>query len=170
MRAGGDLARTRELARRFSLHVEGVPLLYNLMLAQKKHDVFNDHDDAEKGVEAYTKEWDVWTESVSQEAPFDSGVLWSWLADRRLRILPAQRQFIDGWTKRVAAGDLYAAKDDRQLRQLIENRERKLKGPRARLANPKRLMDWTGPSGVGRMHFNWPAARQMLIDLHRALT
>ena len=171
MRAGGDLARTVELARRFSLHVEGLPLLYNLMLAEKKCGVFNDDDDdAKDWVEAYTEEWSDWTQRESQEAPFDSSVLWSWLANRYFRPLPAQRQFVDCWTKRVAEGNLYAAKDGHELRRLIENRERKLKGPRARLANPKRLTRWKGRSGIGRMHFNWPVASQMLIDLHQGLT
>ena len=36
MQAGGDLADTVELARRFSLHVEGLSLLYNLMLAREE--------------------------------------------------------------------------------------------------------------------------------------
>ena len=170
MRAGGDLAHTAELARRFSLHVEGLPLLYNLMLAEKKHSVFNDDDDAESWVEGYTKEWNDWTQRESRETPFDSDVLWSWLAERNFRPSFAQRELVDRWTNRIAESNLSAAKHDRELRRLIEKRERKLKGPRARLTNPKRLMRWKGRSGVGRMHFNWPVARQVLSDLHQGLT
>ena len=120
-------------------------------------------------MEAYTEKWRDWTEHESQEVPFDSSVLWRWLADRYFRPLRTQQPFVDCWTERVARGDLYAAKDDRQLRLLIENRERELKKARARLANPKRLMRWKGQSGVGRMHFNWPVARQVLSDLHQGL-
>ena len=171
MRAGGDLAHTVELARRFSLHVEGLPLLYNLMLAEKKHSVFNDDDDdTESWVEGYTKEWNDWTQRESQETPFDSGVLWDWLAKRNFYPSPTQRLLVNRWTRRVAERELPTAKHDRELRQLIEKCERKLKGSRARLANPKRLMRWKGRSGVGRMHFNWPVASQMLIDLHQGLT
>ena len=170
MRAGGDLGHTAELARRFSLHVEGLPLLYNLMLAEKKHSVFNDDDDAESWVEGYTEEWNDWTQRESREPPFDSDVLWSWLAKRNFRPSFAQRELVDRWTNRIAESNLSAAKHDRELRRLIEKRERKLKGPRARLTNPKRLMRWKGRSGVGRMHFNWPVARQVLSDLHQGLT
>ena len=169
MGAIDDLARTVELARRFSLHVEGLPLLYNLMLAEKKVSVFNEDDDTTDWVDVYTEKWDDWVQRESKEAPYNRIVLWSWLANRCFRPLPAQRQFVDRWTELVAKGNLYAAKDDRELRRLIENRERKLKGPRARFANPSRLMRWRGQSGVGRMHFNWPVARQVLSDLYKGL-
>ena len=83
---------------------------------------------------------------------------------------PLQRNFVEAWRARLSDIGPAAIVDDRTLRTLIENRERQLKGPRARLHNPARLLDWSGQVGVGRMNFRWHRVRQMLLDLHGGLT
>ena len=59
--------------------------------------------------------------------------------------------------------------DDPSLRTLVTERELRLKGARARLANPNRLREWTPGVGVGRMDFRWVRVRQFMLDLHRGL-
>ena len=176
--ATGEVGETVKLARRFSRHVEGIPLLYNLMLAEKRRKLYGDDgegDDSEDPhgsqgwAEGYAEEWGVWAQEEAQEEPFDGRDLWDWLARHGHRYLHAQRSFIDNWTARLAVLDLETAKDDSGLRNLIAYREHALKKGRSRLKNPKRLLHWRGRSGVGRMTFNWSRARQMLLDLHEGL-
>ena len=169
--ATGDLGETVRLACRFSLHVEGIPLLYNLMLAERQRELYGENKEdlhAQTSAEGYVEEWGEWAGKEAQEEPFDGQELAEWLARNKFRY-PHQQRFINAWTARLGALDLEAAKDDSELRTLIENREYRLKKGRSRLRNPKRLLNWSGRSGVGRMQFNWPQARQVLLDLHESL-
>ena len=167
--ATGDLGKTVRLACRFSLHVEGIALLYNLMLAEERGLRYKgESEESERWAEDYTEQWQQWAEKEAQQVPFNGDELHMWLARRGYPYPPRQRRFIDTWTARL--GDHpRASKDDAELRKLIADREYSLKGRRSRLKNAKRLMHWGGRSGVGRMQFNWPRARQMLLDLHESL-
>jgi hypothetical protein len=163
------LADAVALARRFSLSVEGAPLLYNLLLAERrgaKH-----HSEGDQAlVERYRAELHAWATREAEEPPFDTGRLWRFMAERRQRVPQQQRLFVDTWAGRRASIGAHAIADDAELRRRVELRERGLKGEkRARLANPERLLDWSGRVGVGRMDFRWSRVRQLLIDLHRGL-
>ena len=163
------IAHQVELARRFSLHVEGAPLLYNLLLAEARHRL-QPSDDDQALVAKYHARIAGWADLESAEAPFETIVLWEQTARAGMRVVSQQQHFVDTWTRRVAQVGPHAIADDPALRQLITVRERRLKGEhRARLANPGRLLDWSGDVGTGRMVFRWPQARQMLIDLHCGL-
>lgn len=165
----GDLHDTVRLACRFSLHVEGITLLYNLMLAEERQQKYKDSEDSERWAEGYAEQWQQWAEKEAQQEPFDGDELRMWLARRGHRYAPGQQRFIDNWTARLGVPELTTSKDDVELRKLIADREYALKGGRARLKNAKRLLHWSGRSGVGRMQFNWPQAREMLLDLHEGL-
>ena len=79
-----------------------------------------------------------------------------------------QSRFLNAWADRVRlCGESLV--DDRNVRDLIERRERQLKGHRARLFNSVRLQQWDGGVGVGRMEFRWSSVRQLLKDLHQGL-
>lgn len=170
--ATGDLGETVRLACRFSLHVEGIPLLYNLMLAERQRELYGENKEeahAQRSAEGYAEEWREWARKEAQEEPFDGHKLSEWLARNGHRYSHHQQRFINAWTARLGVLDLEAAKDDSELRTLIKNREYRLKKGRSRLQSPKRLLHWSGRSGVGRMQFNWPQARQVLLDLHESL-
>ena len=163
------LSDTIEIARRFSLLVEGMPLLYNLLLAERLRDMQGSQRD-EDLVGSYREELAEWADQESAEAPFDLRRLWDFMALRGQRVPSPQKDLVDLWAagcKRLGAA---AVADDPTLRAAVEHRERSLKGAhRARLANPARLIDWTGRAGVGRMTFRWPQTRRLLTDLHRGL-
>ena len=165
-RASGKIRATVELARRFSLHVQGIPLLYNLLLAERRH---TDHGGDGELIDRYRAELSDWAASEAAEDTYDPLVLWD-LVDRHGGRSPApQRRFVEAWSKRIREVDPDAVADDVALRGLVEDREHRLKGARARLVNPNRLLDWNGRAGVGRMDFRWIRVRQLLIDLHRGL-
>jgi hypothetical protein len=64
-----EIRATTELARRFSLHVEGLPLLYNLLLAKRRRD--QGHRDKEELVEEYLRELGEWASREGTEERFE---------------------------------------------------------------------------------------------------
>lgn len=166
---GRALGDTIELARRFSLLVEGIPLLYNLLLAERRYNL-QPSDGDQALIEDYRAELGDWAEREAAETPFDTRRIWDFMARRGQRVPTPQKELVDTWSDRRAVLGAAAITDDPTLRTLVELRERRLKGPqRARLVNPSRLIDWSGRAGVGRMDFRWSRVRQLLIDLHAGL-
>ncbi|PWN54870.1 DUF6361 family protein [Abyssibacter profundi] len=154
-----------EWARRFSLHVEGLPLFYNLLLAERKRD---EHQGDTDLIERYRAEAQRWIQEELQESPFDTKGFENFMILRGRSISTPQSRFLNAWADRVRlCGESLV--DDRNVRDLIERRERQLKGHRARLFNSVRLQQWDGGVGVGRMEFRWSSVRQLLKDLHQGL-
>ena len=85
------------------------------------------------------------------------------------RAMQPQRAFVEAWSRRLTKIGALQVMNDDVLRRLVQDREYKLKGKRARLSNMGRLLDWSGRVGVGRMDFRWFRVRQLLIDLHQGL-
>ena len=168
LRAPDGVRETLELARRFSLHAEGMPLLYNLLVAERRREVL-DSDEAESIDEfrAGLAEWAA--READEERPFQPDALWELVVRRGGRLPYPQRVFIESWSRRIAELGPDRVADDDRLRALVTDRELRLKGARARLANQNRLLDWSPGAGVGRMDFRWFRVRQLLIDLHRGL-
>lgn len=168
LRAPGRARDDLELARRFSLHVEGMPLLYNLLVAERRREVLaSDETETIDKFRADLAEWE--NREAAEGAAFEPKRLWELVARRSRSIPHLQRVFIEGWSRRLAELAPDRVADDRWLRTLIAEREWRLKGVRARLRNQNRLLDWVPGVGVGRMDFRWPRVRRFLIDLHRGL-
>lgn len=166
-RAPGEISNTVELARRFSLHVEGMPLLYNLLVAEQCRDLHvKDTSDA---IETYRAKITAWATTQAKETQYKPGVLWRLVQQGGGRLPAPQRLFVENWSRRLPDVDPDAVAGDAQLRRLITDRERQLKRGRARLANQNRLLDWRPGTGVGRMDFRWVRVRRFMIDLHRGL-
>jgi hypothetical protein len=158
-----------ELARRFSLHVEGLPLLYNLIVAEHRREVLDEEED-EASIERFRAGLAEWAaREAAEDYRFEPDALWELVVRRGRRLPSPQRTFIETWSRRIAELAADDVADDARLRTLIADRELCLKGPRARLANRNRLMDWGPGVGVGRMDFRWVRVRQLLTDLHRGL-
>ena len=161
-----EIRQTVELARRFSLHVEGMPLFYNLLLAERLH---AEHGGDGELVEQYRLDLAEWAAREAEDGTYDPDALWRFVASRSTYPPRSQRHFVKQWSQRIAEVAPVAVPDDPYLRTLIEGRERQLKGRRARLVNTGRLLDWNGAVGVGRMNFRWHRVRQILLDLHQGL-
>ena len=168
LRATGRARDDLELARRFSLHVEGMPLLYNLLVAERRREVL-ESDEAETidNLRADLFEWV--NREADEEGPFVPDGLWELVVRGGGRLPHPQRAFIEGWSRRLTELTPDRVADDHRLRTLIAAREWRLKGVRARLHNQNRLRDWNPDVGVGRMDFRWYRVRQFLIDLHSGL-
>ena len=168
LRATGRARDDLELARRFSLHVEGMPLLYNLLVAERRREVLaSDEAETIDNLRADLFEWV--NREADEEGPFVPDGLWELVVRGGGRLPRPQRAFIEGWSRRLAELTPDRVADDHRLRTLIADREWRLKGVRARLHNQNRLRDWNPGVGVGRMDFRWSRVRRFLIDLHWGL-
>lgn len=158
-----------DLAERFSLHVEGAPLLYNLLLAELRNGL-QPNDKDEELIESYCRELADWAARESRVPPFEPRALWELAAHQGARVVLPQQRFVERWSARVSEIGPEGVAGDRALRDLIALRERQLKGDqRARVTNRGRLLDWSGRVGVGRLQFRWPQVRQLMLDLHAGL-
>ena len=157
-----------EVARQFSLQVEGMRLVYNYMLARRRRELFEDEED---WAAQYSEACADWAQRVASESErFDPNALWALVAARGVPVNAAQRAFVDTWTARVAQIGPEGMLADTLTQTRIADRELRLKGRhRARLVNPNRLLDWSGASDVGRMDFNWFRARTLLEELYGGL-
>lgn len=166
--APAPVRRVTELARRFSLHVEGAPLLYNLMLAEARHELKQEEADVVRA-EQLRARLSAWAAVEGAESAFDPQTLWAFVARRGGRVAPRQLRFVETWAARVNAGGAAAVSDDVAARALIQDREQQLKTTRSRFQSQSRLSAWTAPVGVGRVDFRWFRVRQLLTDLHTGL-
>lgn len=155
------------LAERFSLHVEGAPLLYNLMLAENHQEAFTDGDS--DWCDHYRKGLARWARAESKKSTFVPQTLWTYVFSQGGRLTTGQKTFVERWSKLVSDLGADAIADSQDARRLVREREIFLKGGRSRFTNEKRLFDWSGRAGVGRMDFRWSRVKQLLTDLHRGL-
>ena len=164
--AGERILKLVELARRFSLHVEGLPLVYNLLLAELRFERQRESEDEER-IDRYRAELAEWAERESDDTPFSPQVLWQFMANSPSNLTSPLQRFVETWTARLAEIGPGAVADDAAIAHLVRVREQKLKGARARFTNHNRLLDWSGGVGLGRLSYRWFRVRQLLIDLHR---
>ncbi|MCK8514982.1 DUF6361 family protein [Methylonatrum kenyense] len=165
-----NIRLTVELARRFSLHVEGAALLYNLLLAEKRQALQGQQTGKDADlIDSYRQDLSTWAEVEAAEESFDHEALWTLAARQGVRLRPPQKAFLKTWTEQVAENGPARIADSDSARDLLTRREISLKGARARVKNVNRLLDWSGRTGVGRMGFRWSQVRRLLMDLQDGL-
>ena len=150
-------------AQCFAETMQGASLLYNLLLAEAgKRDNIQDLRDqlSQWSAEVNTR--------ASVYASWDVAGFWRWL-----RLLgnvrdPAVR-FVNEWLALRTWQSPARACDDATARALITSREQRLKGPRARLGNPRALELWGGRSGTGRLEYRWRTAKRLVADVLEGL-
>ncbi len=155
---------TRELiehARRFSLLIHGAALVYNLALARKSR-----RDEPVERHEVALAAWQNEEAPAQTAADWNRDAFWALIRQRNPRLTTLTQAFVDDWVNVVApGGDLRTSAD---AERLVTNRERQIKGPRARLLNQAALDNWSGSSGLGRLTYRWDVARSHLQDLYDA--
>ncbi|WP_224366313.1 DUF6361 family protein [Hyalangium versicolor] len=149
-----------------SMH--GAALLYNLMLAEE----LPSGPKRDELTEWFRGSLAAWcTELEPRHAAlsgWDRSGFWT-LAQQRTRVSGATHDFVERWVAREPWASSARATDDPVLRNQVRDRERQLKGPRARLGNPRALELWNGASGVDRLAYRWPSASRILADIHAGL-
>ena len=157
-------ADARRLVRHgeiFSHVMHGAALLYNLALSELRgrDDWVADYRER---IEAWAAELDL---SVVRNWSLDD--FWDAVEHPAHSIRPAAKRFVAQWLELVVDGTTQIASAP-AARQLVEERERRLKTSQSRYANHAVRDRWTGASGVDRLNFRWNQARSHLRDLAHA--
>lgn len=151
-----------EHAHNFSLALHGAAILYNLLCARAL-----DSGEGIAGLERRLAEW-----TVAMEARRDGlsrwsrNDFWSMVLKDNPRVPIPTRHFIDSWLDRVLSGALgEALGEDREVRRLIVQRERVLKGARARLTNRRALEVWAFVTNPLPFDYRWHRVQTIVGDI-----
>ena len=145
----------------FSGVMHGATLLYNLALSELRG-----RDDWAADYREQIASW---------VAELDRSTLNGWSLDEfwtavehpAHSIRPAAKRFVMQWLELVADGAGKIASTP-AARQLVEERERRLKTTQSRYTNHAVRDRWAGASGVARLSFRWSQAKSHLRDLAHA--
>ena len=150
-------------ARRFSLVHEGAAILYNVMLA----DALRDHE----GQDAFSDSLERWFGEVQENRidleGWDRTAMWQRLRSVNPRLRPRTLEFADLWYALVMAmaSPPSGPAGTARARQLVRERERTLKGMRARLTYTEARDNRRGYPASGRLQFRWPQVQRIVADI-----
>ena len=150
-------ARVLTHAQRLSQLITGARILYNLLLAR--------HKNWQDGTDDYLGELEAWTsDATTREAAeqWDTDDFWACVIDGGWNPNKRTRDFIEAWVDLMRAGP--QAVHTTTAAELIEARERRLKGSRSRFVNDDALAAWEG-SGTGLLRYRWPNVQVILNDI-----
>jgi hypothetical protein len=155
-----------EHARNFSVTVFGAPLLYNLMLAEKRQ--------SEELVAEYREDLVTWLDEVerllSRLQTWDRQAFWVLVRRQNPRISLGTQLFVERWLEFVLSGERTRVAEHNVARALVSDREYAMKRGLSRLHNPRALELWGGAAGARRMSFRWnPIVREIVRDIHESL-
>ena len=156
-------------AERFSMLANGLALLYNEMLCERRRVEQSDFaEDAD-----YIGEMELWAEEASEIDLLDwcrsLDSFWSCLAMHSAMVPHRTRRFVEdaaGECLRVGVSSLSGS---HALREIIIKREVDHKGRQARFVNPSRLNAYQGQAGTDRMVFRWKLVQRLLNDISDGL-
>ncbi|MDR6609030.1 hypothetical protein J2X87_004127 [Pseudomonas synxantha] len=144
--------------RRFDALIQGAARLYNLQLArlEQREDLIKKHGDA-------LTEWE--SSEVRLLEGWSLPEFWLSVAGNGYMVPSRTQDFVTRWfavviEKKKEFGDFKPALD------LIERRERELKGGRSRFSNKAARTSWGGEAGLNRLNYRWPIAQSMLGEWH----
>lgn len=164
-------------AELFSLIMLGAMLFYNLMLAEKRALGHTEGtSQAERRVELYRNELGEWYGEIeNRRREFSRWAdardeFWSLVRNFNQRIPIPTVHFIDTWIDIVLGIDgIDSLFGFQTARDLIRNREHRLKRSLARLVYQRALEKWNGAAGTGRMSYRWAQVQTILQDILRGL-
>jgi hypothetical protein len=156
--AARRLVRHAEL---FSSVMHGAALIYNLQLSELRA-----RDDWIAGYEEKSQQWAAELD-LSAVRAWSLDDFWKTVEHPAHSIRLTAKRFVSDWLYQVCA-DAAGASSSKPARQLIQERERRLKTSQSRFSNRAARDRWGGASGAERLNFRWPQARAHLRDLAHA--
>ncbi|WP_291980622.1 DUF6361 family protein [Luteitalea sp.] len=162
-----DLQSQLAHSQNLSEVMHGAALLYNLVLAEQKS--------SDEQVDDYRARLTEWSHGTAQRAAHLKGwsrsAFWGFVESRGVRIASPTRQFVDTWLHMaIDEGPAERLADSVPARELIANRERRVKGALARVDNKAALDRYAGEAGTGRLVYRWPNAQRIAQDILEALS
>jgi hypothetical protein len=159
-------------AEMFSLAIQGARLLYVRLLFRRQAELGLGESPGADDVEGRI---DDWLDDMNAKASAVGG--WSHSMDDLFGILATYgvavaeqtRSFVRAWC-RAAVADPALALESKASADLLEARERALKGPHARLAGGAALKSWDGAQfGSVPLDYRWSVARRMILDCREGM-
>jgi hypothetical protein len=165
------LAQQVELvhARNFSEVLHGAALLYNFMLAEQRAALGGKQEQLDR----YASELAGWADMLARRqaelAQWDRhDQFWELVYETSPRVPYLTRRFIQEWfALALATGGAATVADSAHARQLISDREARLKRRLARLHNQRALELWSGESGTAQLNFRWNVVQTLIDDILR---
>ena len=152
-------------AKLFSLVHQGGVLLYDLMLAELLD------DEARRGV--FSKRLAGWSDDIDKVdtdlSNWDRTSMWRRLLRANPGLRPRTREFADLWFELVSTYGEGSIQDRSEARRLIRERERALKGPRARLTYAEARDHKHGYPFAGRLEYRWTQVKTISADILSAV-
>ncbi len=149
-------------ARLFSETMHGAAILYNYQLAEKagNYDLIESHsftfNEWASGLRIrHIKEWQLKR-------------LWEITNNQGYNITYSTQHFVEKWINFTRSSP-HSLIDNIEAKELVMNREIRLKGSRSRFKNQRALDQWSGFAGMGRLTYRWPNVKRLLNDLYQGL-
>jgi hypothetical protein len=164
-----DVARAVEQARLFALASHGAVLLYGLMLNEKLASP-SDSECAER-VDTLRTRLVEWAREAREDrglSGWERAAFWS-VVDACGPVRVPTRRFVEEWAELASWQRADGGADDGRVRAAITERERRLKGGRARLGCQRALELWNPSDDFARLDYRWPTAHRHLWEIHQAL-
>jgi len=148
-------------AQNFSESMQGAGLLYNLMLAEKRS--------SNELIDSYRERIYKWHQHLlSNEINlmnWDLNEFWK-LIEQVGHIYPTTQIFVNDWLGLLLGNSVIVNPSDNQrMKQLIHDREYRLKRNRSRLENSRHLELWTGDAGTGQLDFRFGIGNRIARDI-----
>ena len=152
-------------AQLFSLVHKGGVLLFDLMLAE----LLDDED--RKG--EYSNRLASWSVDIAAVGPelqrWDRASMWRRLHQANPGLRPRTREFADRWFELVLVTGSGSVQDRPEARRIVRERERVLKGPRARLSYSEARDRQRGYPFAGFLTYRWAQVKTISADILNAL-
>lgn len=163
-----SLKETINHARDFAQTMHGAVLLYNLMLAQAQKN--------QELVDSYIGELDDWVSNIAKRhnelIKWHSNMkrFWDCEALRNARIPESTKRFVETWCALIYQNmSSDGISEHTEARDLIREREVRLKRNRSRLENNRYLELWRGSSGTAMMEYRWTQVSRIVRDIREGL-
>lgn len=165
----GEPAAWLDHARCFSTTIRGAALLYNLLLAE----IARDKGYGDDRVDESRASLDEWTQTVEAQRSslrrWDRPDFWRRVLLANPRISPRTQRFVRQWVDAAIIGGPPSCADDKELRALVREQERAVKGKQSRFDNERLLRSWSGQAGTNPLVFRWPNVRGIVTDIYEGL-
>ena len=152
-------------AQLFSLVHQGGVLLYDLMLAE----LLNDDD----GKEEFSRRLANWSDAIAAVGrelyEWDRASMWRRLLEANPRLRPRTREFADHWFGLVSTLGSGPIQDQPEAQRMVRERERTLKGARARLTYAEARDRRRGYPFAGRLEYRWTQVQRISADILSAV-
>ena len=149
-------------ARLFSETMHSAALNYNVQLAKlRQNDEF---------VSKHEEKFKDWLDRfpLDEINRWETDCLWELTSGRDYRITRRTRDFVESWIELVQKSPEELL-ENKRARELVQDREISLKGPRSRFKNRRALDQWSGDSGTSRLVYRWHNVKVLLKDLHQGM-